>query len=242
MGLAIRPLRLAGVPALAAYRGDITRAVVAGTILYYHGFGGSKADALEALTTLAEAGFLVLGLDNAGHGDRRLPDFDQRFATLGPGPELEAQFLTLVRATAQEVPGVIDELVARGLADPGHIGVAGWSMGGFVTYAAVTTDSRVRAAVAILGSPEWRLPWPESPHHFAGWFFPTALLSQTAGQDRRVPPHAVRQFHETLTPHYRAAPERLRHIEYPGIGHDVPAVIAADMRRLMAEWFQRFLP
>lgn len=181
MAVATSVLRVAGAPALAAYRDSPARAGTAGTILYYHGFGGGKEDARDALVALAEAGFLAVGLDNVGHGERRLPDFGRRFAGLGPGPELEAGFLALVRATAREVPTVLDDLLARGLARPDHLGVAGWSMGGFVAYAAVVADPRLRAAAPLLGAPAWRLPWPESPHRHLERFFPTALLSLDGG-------------------------------------------------------------
>lgn len=241
MGIETSVLRIAGTPALAAYRGDAERAGRRGAILYYHGFGRAKEDARDALAALAGAGFLAVGLDNVGHGERRLPDFGRRFDGLGPGPELEAGFLALVRATAQEVPLVIDDLIARGLADPGRVGAAGWSMGGFVAYAAVAADPRLRAAAPILGAPEWRLPWAESPHRHPERFFPTALLSQTAGGDRRVPPHAARHFHEALAPYYAGAPGRLRYVEYADVGHDVPREVADVMRQRMVDWFQRHL-
>jgi DHA2 family multidrug resistance protein len=56
-------------------------------------------------------------------------------------------------------------------------------MGGYITYAAVVADPRIRVATPILGSPQWKLPWAESPHGHVHRFFPTALLSQTAGVD-----------------------------------------------------------
>lgn len=241
MAVATSVLRVAGAPALAAYRDSPARAGTAGTILYYHGFGGGKEDARDALVALAEAGFLAVGLDNVGHGERRLPDFGRRFAGLGPGPELEAGFLALVRATAREVPTVLDDLLARGLARPDHLGVAGWSMGGFVAYAAVVADPRLRAAAPLLGAPAWRLPWPESPHRHLERFFPTALLSQTAAGDRRVPPQATKHFHAALAAYYAGAPERLRYVEYPGVGHDVPADVASAMRQRMVDWFRQHL-
>ena len=48
----------------------------------------------------------AIGIDNVGHGERRLPGFERRIGSLGPGPELEAQFLALVHETAREVPRV----------------------------------------------------------------------------------------------------------------------------------------
>ena len=231
----MRAPTIAGVPALIAYRGAMMPRN-APTILYYHGFGGRKENEVAALSSLARRGFLAVGLDNVGHGARRLPNFDQHFDGLEPGAELEARFLTLVRATAQEIPALIDELIAHGMANPERIGVAGWSMGGFIAYAAITTDRRIRAAAPILGAPEWRLPWPESPHYTPERFFPTALLSQTAGEDQRVPPHFARQFHERLQPYYATSPERLCYREYEKIGHSVPEQIATEMRYHMIEW------
>jgi uncharacterized protein len=210
---------LAAVPALLIHRGEVQAASRAGTILFYHGFGESKEARLQALTELAEAGFLAVGLDNAGHGARRLPDFEQHVGNLPPGPELETAFLTLVRATAQEVPSVIDALIARGLATADRIGVAGWSMGGFIAYVAIVADHRIRAAAPMLGSPEWRLPWPESPHRHEEKLFPVALLSQTAADDTRVPPRFARSFHQALAPtiHRRQIGSATSSMEIPGM-------------------------
>lgn len=241
MAIVSRSLHIADAPALIAYRGKIFRDNGAPTVLYYHGFTGGKEDGAAVLSALAGAGFLAVGIDNVGHGERRLPNFEQQFSGLGPGAELEARFLTLVRATALEVPSVLDALIASGMADTERIGVAGWSMGGFIAYAAITVDRRVRAATPILGAPEWRLAWPESPHHFPERFFPTALLSQTAGADRRVPPHFARQFHERLTPYYAPDPARLCYHEYEGIGHDVPATTKAGIYRRTIAWFSSYL-
>jgi hypothetical protein len=71
---------------------------------------------------LADAGFLAIGIDIVGHGERRYPDFEQRF----PGhdqphaydPAIEANFLSDVLSTAQEVPAIIDDLLARGWSLP----------------------------------------------------------------------------------------------------------------------------
>jgi hypothetical protein len=67
---------IAGVPALVRFRGSPEAAAERGTVLYYHGFGGDKGRCEPYLTALAQAGFLGVSLDAAGHGDRRLADFD----------------------------------------------------------------------------------------------------------------------------------------------------------------------
>lgn len=232
---------LNAAPALLVSRGDPGVASKTGTVLFYHGFNATKEANADALRALADAGFLAIGIDNIGHGERQLPDFEDSIANLPPGPALEAAFLTLVRATAQEVPRVIDTLEAYGLAAPGHIGVAGWSMGGFIAYAAVVADRRIGAAVPMLGSPEWRLPWAESPHQHLEAVFPVALLSQTASDDSRVPPRSARTFHEALAPRYKQNPERLRYIEYDHEGHTVSAKVRERMHGEMVAWFVHHL-
>jgi len=234
-------LLLASAPALMVRCGDAHATNERGTILFYHGFGADKESYLATLAVLADAEFLAVGIDAVGHGARRSPDFDDAIAALPPGPQLEAAFLGMVRDTAREVPAVIDALADRGLAAPGRIGVAGWSMGGFIAYAAVVADRRICAAVSVLGSPQWRLPWPESPHLHPERFFPTALLSQVAGADRRVPPQAASDFHRALVPYYMSAPERLRYMAYDHADHAVTDDVRQRMHREMVRWFARHL-
>jgi len=42
----------------------------------------------------------------------------------------------------------VDELVAKGIADPNRLGIGGWSNGGFMTEYAITHTTRFKAAVA----------------------------------------------------------------------------------------------
>ncbi len=156
--------------------------------------------------------------------------------------QLEAAFLSAVRATAQEVPLIIDALIERGWAYPERIGISGHSFGGFVTYAAVVTDKRIQVAAPVLGSPEWKLPWPESPHLHLDKFFPTALLSQTASKDTRVLPDFARALHHQLVSCYAQAPERLHYIEYPNSSHDLSEGDWEQAWNAAARWFETFLP
>jgi hypothetical protein len=83
--------------------------------------------------------------------------------------------------------------------------------------------------------------WRESPHLHAARFFPTALLSQMASADTRVPSQAVRAFHDRLAPYYLSAPERLRLIEYPHVDHDLCEEDWIQVRQNLVAWFERFL-
>jgi dipeptidyl aminopeptidase/acylaminoacyl peptidase len=49
----------------------------------------------------------------------------------------------------------IDDLVAAGVADPGRLGIAGWSHGGFMAAWAVTQTGRFRAAMMGAGVADW---------------------------------------------------------------------------------------
>lgn len=245
MSLQQRSLSLASAPALVMFQGVPQDSGRRGTILFYHGFGGSKDQVQAELATLAEAGFLAVGVDAIGHGMRRYPDFEDRFPPFEErfmgDMKAEANFLTVVRATAQELPLVIDTLLSLGWAQQGQIGVACISMGGFITYAAIVADKRIQAAAPVVGSPEWKLPWQESPHRHPTQFFPTALLSQTASEDAKVPSQTVRALHDQLTPFYASAPERLLLIEYPQVDHDLCEKDWVQVRQNLVAWFERFL-
>ena len=238
-------LKFAAVPALALFQHNLEESAQCGTILFYHGFGESKDGYIEVLERLAAAGFLAIGIDAIGHGERRYPDFAERFPPIQPplvnNLQLEAAFLSVVHATVKEVPAIIDDLFERGWVYNGRLGMTGHSFGGFVTYAAVVADKRIRAAAPVVGSPEWKLSWPESPHLHLDQFFPTALLSQTAHHDTRVSPEFARRLHQRLAPYYSQTPERLSYIEYPDSAHDLSV---QDWQRAwdrVVYWFGRFI-
>lgn len=196
------------VPLLLAWRDGADPPLP--TVLWFHGFGVDKEVHRPELERIAEAGFLAVGVDAAGHGARRLPDL----AELQAAPH-EAALRTmteLAAQTAREVPEVVRYLVEEGRADRERVAVVGISMGGYVVYRAVVEDPSIRAAVAILGSPEW--PHPASPRAGTGAFRRVALLSITAGADENVPPGPARDLHREL-----GEGERTRYVELPGAPH-----------------------
>lgn len=207
------------------------------TVLWYHGLSADKDVHIPELQLLAEAGFLAVGVDAVGHGERRLPDFERQFSH--PPAETDVLFSSLVAQSVAELPRLINALVDRGLSDPERLAIAGVSMGGYIVYGAIATDRRIRAAAALLGSPEW--VHPNSPHHYCDSFFPTALLSITAEWDDMVPPEAARKLHRKLDLLYRDHPERLMYHEIPGAPHFMsPEDWASTVRQSIA-WMARFV-
>ncbi|WP_313953665.1 alpha/beta fold hydrolase [Accumulibacter sp.] len=228
-------LLLGEVPALMVRPAD--GATPLPTVIWFHGLGADKALHLPELQRFADAGLLAVGVDAVGHGERRLPDFEQRFSR-SPG-ESSDLFNSLVAQTVAELPGLIDALVARGLSDGERIAVAGVSMGGCIVYGAISVDRRVRAAVAVLGSPAW-LQLSEA--NFPGArFFPTALLSITAEQDSVVPPAAARALHDKLAPYYRQEPDRLGYRVIAGESHFMQAAEWDSAIGQAGVWLGRFV-
>lgn len=230
-------IRIGSAPALLVYRGDPRAAAGSGTILFYHGLGGSKEANRKELQSLAEQGFLAVGIDNVGHGERRYADFDDRFAVRDTWQEL----MRAVEGTAREVPAVVDMLVARGYAAADRVGIAGISMGGFITYGALLVEPRIRVATPILGSPKWWEHSLESPHRQLHRFFPRAILSQNAGRDQSVPPDDARRFHEALAEHYADAPHRHRYIEFENAEHFMPEHDWHILWGNTLDWFDQYL-
>lgn len=225
MEIEFRSERKEGVPLLLAQ--PSTGEGPLPTVLWFHGFGVDKETHRKELAQLAGAGFLAVGMDAAGHGERRLPDLDAR--TDAPRAEALRTAVELAEATAREVPAVVRALAAEGLADGARVAVAGISMGAFVVYRAVVEEPSLRAAVAILGSPEW--PVGESPHRHLEAFRRVALLSITAELDENVPPGPARELHRRLAEGH-PRPELARYVELPGAVH---LMGAADWDTTMAE-------
>ena len=243
-----RRIRLGEAPALLVYSRSPEENSSQGTILFYHGMGGSKDDesgpAHFLPRALARAGFLVVSIDLVGHGERRYSDFEYRFLherrVLAP-EDAEREFLTVVQETAREVPHILNELTELNWINPEAIGVAGWSMGAYVVYRAVVVDRRIRVATPIAGSPEWYLNWPDSPHLFPDRFFPVALLSQNAENDTTVRSHYARDFHRQMEMFYRSKPERLCYMEHLDADHEMSHEVGRSIVKNMIMWFQRFL-
>ncbi len=234
-----RRIQLAGVPLRLVLGDPAPVAAARGTILVYHGFGADIAGQTRELRSLAAAGFLAVGVDAVGHGMRRYADFESRF---GPGEgRADDPFFEVVRASAAEIPALIDALLESDLAKADRIGIAGISMGGYIAYAAPVVERRITALTPVLASPEWPEGVADSPHLHLDRFPPIAILSQNAELDENVPPACARRFHERLTPLYAAHRERLHYLEFAGCRHFMPEDAWDRLWRNVLEWHVRHM-
>jgi hypothetical protein len=215
MMLKILRYELKNIPLLIYYDDGIPSTAIKTCILFYHGFKGSKESNQRELESLASHGYLAVGVDALGHGARRYADFEQRFSA--DSPSTDREFIHVVNRTATEVPFIVDHLTRE--YSIGRLGVAGISMGGFITYAAILHEPRIKTAVSILGSPHWVADPMHSPDHFIEKFSSVHLLSMNAGKDAWVPSHYARDFHIVLGEHFADYAKRFNFVEYPNSGH-----------------------
>ncbi|MBW9217446.1 alpha/beta fold hydrolase [Anoxybacillus sp. ST70] len=113
-------------------------------VIFIHGFTSAKEHNLHFGYLLAEAGYRVVLPDALYHGERPNPLSDN---------ELHLSFWDIVLTTIRELEEIKNELVDRKLVDPHRIGVVGTSMGGIVTFGALTQYDWIRVAGSLMGSP-----------------------------------------------------------------------------------------
>jgi uncharacterized protein len=206
------------IPVVILWEDRLETAVQKGCILCYHGLTSSKDDWLHDLEIITAKGLVVVGVDNAGHGERKDPDFEHKYS--GNNPDFWKNFVAAIQATANEIPILINELVKRGFALEHRVGGLGVSMGGLVLYSALLLEPRLSTVVTLVSSPQWwGFEHPDSPHHHLEKFSRVKLLSITAGQDTTVPSIYTEAFHSRLRSRFGDYDKRFSHRHYPSSDH-----------------------
>jgi len=110
-------------------------------ILYIHGGPVGQDDYTfdDIRQTLALEGYAVAAVNYRGSNGRGLDYCKAIFADWG-------------NKEVTDLLGAVDELVKRGVADPDHLGIGGWSYGSILTDYTIATDTRFKAAIAGAGS------------------------------------------------------------------------------------------
>ncbi|MDF1665825.1 MAG: alpha/beta hydrolase [Planctomycetota bacterium] len=227
---------LAGIPIRVVTKTTAYR----GTVLFYHGFMSAIEHQTKELRSLAERGYMAIGVDSVGHGQRLFPDFEARFSNSNLSHDDNYQ--SLLKDSVNEIPQLVDALIHEGLAKDASLGIAGISMGGYISFGASLKEPRLKVIAPILGSPNWSDEDPESPHMQGDRFYPRALLVQNAGEDVNVPPRFARSFVESLRSSYSAQPERLQYYEFPESSHFMREDDWNELWGNVLQHFDRFLP
>lgn len=114
-------------------------------VIYFHGFTSAKEHNLDTAYLLAEKGFRVVLPDSLHHGERE------------KGISAEDRMLSfwdIVMENVKELELMKHTLDEKGLILSGNIAVAGTSMGGITTAAALTKYSWIKGAAIMMGTPK----------------------------------------------------------------------------------------
>lgn len=193
-------------------------------VFVQHGLGSRKERPLELALRLADAGFRAVSADAPAHGDRRDPE-SRRVLEDRTHPDFFPLLFRVVARGADEMAAIADALGAPTWAVVGH------SLGGRIALRAARRFPQVWA-VAAIGAPLGPGVRPSDPvlarlfddddpiaHADALWPRPVLLLH--GADDLVTPPSGSRLLADTLAPRYAADPTRLRHVETPGLGHEL---------------------
>ncbi|GIO24433.1 esterase [Oceanobacillus sp. J11TS1] len=115
------------------------------TVIYFHGFTSAKEQNLPIAYMLAEKGFRVLLPDALHHGERKMGLSDE---------ERQLAFFEIVLKNISELNTIHNYLLEKKLLAEGALGIAGTSMGGITTSAALVKYPWVNAAAVMMGTPK----------------------------------------------------------------------------------------
>lgn len=217
-------------------------------VLLSHGFSRNKEDWLEQLGQLAAKGYFAVAMDNRFHGERAGPDFS---SLLPEGKPDLPRMLRAMLETADDMSLLIDHLCREEAIDPDRIAVAGASTGGFVSFAALVNDPRIKVAISIIASPLWGdIPELDPTARADLVEFPAlsetarkesipprALLVQIGAEDAQCDSAQIERFCEELRELYGDEPERVRLIVHSGVGHE----LTSEMWANAVAWLETYL-
>lgn len=245
-------------------------------ILYCHWHGGqydigkqelmqTNATPVAAGPALAEAGYVVLGIDAPCFGERNGKGPDGPSQKGGNGEMTAAKFnlwagRTLWGMIVRDDLTALDYLCSRPEVDAQRIGVTGISMGSTRSWWVIAMDDRPRAAVCVgcMTRYEELIRVGMLKAHGIYYFVPgmlknfdseavialgapRAMLFMTGDQDGGSPIDGVRHIGEIVSKvyalHGAEAAQRFENTIYPGVGH----VYMPEMWEKTLKWMGRWL-
>ncbi|GAA0593024.1 prolyl oligopeptidase family serine peptidase [Virgibacillus siamensis] len=114
-------------------------------VTYFHGFTSAKEHNLPLAYLLAEKGYRVILPDSKFHGEREVDVSEIK---------KQISFWDIVMLNVKELKDIKDTLDQEGLILDARFGIAGTSMGGITTSAALTQYPWIKTAGVMMGSPK----------------------------------------------------------------------------------------
>ncbi|RBW69525.1 esterase [Bacillus taeanensis] len=115
-------------------------------IIFQHGFTSIKERNLHYAYLLAEKGFRVI-LPEANYHGERSKEVTEEFRN--------RSFWNIVIQSIEEIGAIINEYQQKKLIQDDRIGVAGTSMGGMITFGALTKYPYIKVGVSLMGCPSF---------------------------------------------------------------------------------------
>jgi dipeptidyl aminopeptidase/acylaminoacyl peptidase len=210
---------------------------------FYHDFANLDWQVLAA------NGYVVLGVNPRGSSGR-----GEKFST--------AIWAKWGQRDGEDVLAAVDWAVKQGIADPGRLGVGGWSYGGILTDEVIARDPRFKAAISGAGmanafagygtdqyvkeyEAELGTPW-KNPKAYTEVSYPflhadrivTPTLFLCGDQDWNVPLVNSEQMYQAL----KSLGRETQLVVYPGASHELkkPSHRRDRMERYLA-WYRKYL-
>lgn len=139
----IERIEIEDIPSLQVVQESLANKPLA-AVIYYHGFNGEKESSLTIAYKMAEKGIRVILPDAPLHGERALSEDPVEHGTT---------FWKIVLQALEEVETIRNYLQNDAAILDDKIGVAGTSMGGMITYGALSKYDWIKTAAVLMGTP-----------------------------------------------------------------------------------------
>lgn len=141
--IGIKKEKIAGIPSLTVV--DLNKENESlPTVVYFHGITSAKEHNLPLAFLLAENGIRVILPDSLYHGERESDEIQ----------DVRYYLFNIVLQNVKELESMKQELDKKNLILDGKFGVAGTSMGGITTAAAMSQFQWIKSAAILMGSPK----------------------------------------------------------------------------------------
>lgn len=226
-------------------------------VMFQHGFTSAKEHNLHIAYLLAEEGYRVILPDAVHHGEREKSLSDEK---------RQYVFWDIVIQSLNELEYLRQHLVNRNLVQEDRIGMSGTSMGGILTFGALTQYSWIKAAVSLMGSPSYFKLANAQVHYLKeeGFSLPISeeemkrqieglqeydlslkeetlngrpLLMWHSTVDKVVPYTLTYDFYHQIKPLYEGNEQNLKFVKDETSGHKVSREAVLEL----VEWFKTHL-
>jgi predicted esterase len=197
--------------------------------------------------------YLVVSLDNRYHGDRKEESFREKIMTADG--KLNLYLLRKIKKdTVEDITTLIDYFITNYTIDKDRIGMIGISMGGYITYASLIKESRIKVAIPFISSPFWddipkdtpidekdfdkfiQLTNEFNPAKEYQKFFPRCIFMSIGRKDKHFDLEKFMSLYSDLEKCYVSAPNKIKLKVY-----DVAHEVTDEMWNDALEWLKKMI-